>query len=166
MTKISKVAIAFIGIAALGTTAASADWRQHKSRDGMRGNMLMENFDSADADSSGDVTLEEFEAAVAGRLGSVDTNGDKKLTVAEVAAEIERMRNERMARRIISRFDTNDDGELALDEVESRMRKMFALMDRDDDGTVAADEMNRRHHREFGREMHHRRGERDSDNDN
>jgi len=146
--KSTKIAMAFIGIAALGTTAAKAEWRPGPSQE-MRGGMMMEQFKNADADKNGDVTLQEFESAISNRLGAVDTNGDKKLTVAEVAAEIQRMRDERMAKRIIARFDTNGDGELTLDEVQNRGQKLFALLDRNDDGKIDANEMPRGQRGEF-----------------
>jgi hypothetical protein len=169
--KSTKIAIAFIGIAALGATAAQAEWRPDPRHD-MRGGMMMEQFKNADADNNGDVTLQEFESAISGRLGSVDANGDKKLTVAEVAAEIQRMRDERMAKRIIDRLDTNGDGELTLDEVQNRGQKLFALMDRNDDGKIDANELPRghggyRHHGDFGHHgPRHGWGGFSGDNDN
>ena len=66
------------------------------------------------------------------------------MTVGEIAAEIERLRAERMARRIVERFDTDGDGMLTAAEIESRQKKMFALLDRNDDGKVVKDEMPRR----------------------
>ena len=143
MTKFTRIALAFAGVAALGATGAHADWRGHKEGRGMHGAMIMESFKKADADESGDVTLEEFEAAVNARLSSIDTDGDKKISVAEVAAEIERIRAERMARRVISRFDANDDGELTVDEVQNRSAKLFAFVDRNDDGKVEEKELRR-----------------------
>ena len=94
--------------------------------------------------NSGDVTFEEFSAAMAKRFPSADANSDGKMTVAEIADAIERMRAERMAQRIVKRFDTNGDGELTKDEIESRQKKMFALLDRNDDGKIEKSEMPRR----------------------
>ena len=53
------------------------------------------------------------------------------------------MRAERMAQRIVERFDTDGDGMLTAAEIESRQKKMFALLDRNDDGKVEKDEMPR-----------------------
>ena len=78
------------------------------------------------------------------RIGDADKDHDGKMTVAEIAAEIERMRAERMARRIVERFDTDGDGMLTAAEIESRQKKMFALLDRNDDGKIVKDEMPRR----------------------
>jgi Ca2+-binding EF-hand superfamily protein len=54
------------------------------------------------------------------------------------------MRAERMARRIVARFDTDGDGMLTAAEIESRQKKMFALMDRNDDGRIVSGEMPQR----------------------
>ena len=109
----------------------------------VRGPAMM-RFDRLDADQSGDVTFEEFSAALKSRIGDADKDHDGKMTVAEIAPEIERMRAERMARRIVERFDIDGDGMLTAAEIESRQKKMFALLDRNDDGKVVKDEMPRR----------------------
>lgn len=139
MKKSIRLAAAFLalaGVAAGPAFAADGDGRQGDNRRDMR-------FERADADSSGDVTFEEFAAAMNKRIGKADADGDGKMTVAEIASEIERMRAERMARRIIERFDTNGDGVLTNAEIESRQKKMFALMDRNDDGKLVKGEMAR-----------------------
>jgi Ca2+-binding EF-hand superfamily protein len=76
---------------------------------------------------------------------------DGKMTVAEIASEIERMRAERRAQRIVDRFDTDGDGMLTAAEIESRQKKMFALMDRNDDGKVVKEEMPQRKNVRRGR---------------
>jgi Ca2+-binding EF-hand superfamily protein len=73
------------------------------------------------------------------------------MTVAEIASEIERMRAERRAQRIVDRFDTDGDGMLTAAEIESRQKKMFALMDRNDDGKVVKEEMPQRKNVRRGR---------------
>ncbi|MDN2567720.1 EF-hand domain-containing protein [Aquibium sp. A9E412] len=149
MKNLTRIALAFTAVAAVTATAVA---HERWGRDGgMGGGMgpgmgsrAMMHFERADADDSGDVTFEEFAAAF-GAFQSVDADGDGSLTVEEIAAEIERRRTERMARRMIERFDTDGDGVLTEAEIESRQQKMFALMDRNDDGKVDADEMPRRH---------------------
>jgi Ca2+-binding EF-hand superfamily protein len=137
MRKSTKLALAFLALAGTASgTATAADRRG----DGPRGMM----FERADADSSGDVTFEEFSAVMNQRIATADADGDGKMTVAEIASEIERMRAERRARRIVERFDTDGDGALTKAEIESRQKKMFALMDRNDDGKIVEDEMPRR----------------------
>lgn len=134
-----KLAMAFLAVA---TTAGTSAFANDRPRDrGERGNF---RFERADADSSGDVTYEEFAAAMKSRIGDADKDGDGKMTVAELASEIERMRAERMARRLIERFDADGDGMLTAVEIESRQKKMFALMDRNDDGKIMPEEMQRR----------------------
>ena len=135
MKKSTKIALTFLAIAgAAGSTAFAAD---RDGRQGMR-------FERMDADSSGDVTFEEFAAAMKNRIGDADADKDGKMTVGEIASEIERMRAERMARRIVQRFDTDGDGALTTAEIESRQKKMFALRDRNDDGRIVKEEMPRR----------------------
>jgi Ca2+-binding EF-hand superfamily protein len=136
----TRIALAFLALAGLsGSAAYAAD--DQPGRDDRRSGMT--RFDRLDADQSGDITFEEFSAALKSRIGDADKDHDGKMTVAEIATEIERMRAERMARRIIERFDTDGDGMLTAAEIESRQKKMFALLDRNDDGKVEKDEMPR-----------------------
>ena len=141
MKKSTKIAIAFLAIAgAAGSVAFAGEHGKRSERLGHRG----ANFERADADSSGDVTFEEFAAAMNSRVTGADADGDGKMTVAEIASEIERMRAERMAKRIVERFDADGDGMLTKAEIESRQKKMFALLDRNDDGKIVKEEMPRR----------------------
>ena len=113
----TKLAMAFLAVATSGGTSALA-----ADREGGRLGGKM-RFEKADADSSGDVTFEEFAAAMKRRIGNADANGDGKMTVAEIASEIERMRAERMAGRIVERFDTDGDGMLTVAAKSNRARK-------------------------------------------
>jgi Ca2+-binding EF-hand superfamily protein len=136
----TKLSLAFLALAGLAGSSYAA------GPDGMRGPGGHIRFERADADNSGDVTFEEFAAAMNERLGEADADNDGKMTVAEIADQIERMRAERMARRLIERFDTDGDGALTKAEIESRQKKMFALLDRNDDGKIVQDEMPRGRH--------------------
>ena len=136
----TRIALAFLTLAGVAGTAAYAAEDQPGRHDPRAGMM---RFDRLDADQSGDVTFEEFSAALKSRIGDADKDHDGKMTVAEIAQEIERMRTERMARRIVERFDTDGDGMLTSAEIESRQKKMFALLDRNDDGKVEKGEMPR-----------------------
>lgn len=150
MKKTTTAAIAFVTFAGLaGGAALAKDGFGHRDR----GERAEQRFERADADSSGDLTFEEFSAAFEERIGGADANSDGVMTVEEIAAEIERRRAERMARRIIERFDTDGDGQLTTAEIESRQKKMFALLDGNDDGKLEMDEVKR--HR-FGRHGKHR----------
>lgn len=138
MRNLTRFALAFLAIAGASTGVAVAEeggpgWRH--------GQGAMMRFDRADADSSGDVTFEEFAAVIMKRIGSADADRDGKMTVAEIADEIQRMRAERMAERIVQRFDNDGDGMLTVAEIENRQRKMFALLDRNDDGKITREEM-------------------------
>ena len=139
-----RLALAFLALAGAGGTAVFAAEDQpmrHGHRDG--GGAAM-RFDRLDADRSGDVTFEEFSAAMKSRLGDADKDHDGKMSVAEIAQEIERMRAERIARRLVERFDSDGDGMLTAAEIDSRQKKLFALLDRNDDGKVVKEEMPRR----------------------
>jgi Ca2+-binding EF-hand superfamily protein len=150
MKKSMKYAVAFLALAgAASTTAYAAD------RDGRHGPRAQMNFDRADADSSGDVTFEEFAAAMQSRMGAADVDKDGKMTVEEIADEIVRMRAVRQAERMIKRFDTDGDGALTTAEIEARQKKMFALLDRNDDGKLVQDEMPRRGDRHGWRRGQH-----------
>jgi Ca2+-binding EF-hand superfamily protein len=142
MKKSTRIAIAFLAIAgAAGTAAQAAEQGRRGGDDAPRAQM---RFEQADADNSGDVTFEEFTAAVNGRMENADADGDGKMTVAEIADQIERNRLERAARRFVERFDADGDGALTVAEVESRQQKMFAWLDRNEDGKLTQEEMPKR----------------------
>lgn len=165
----TTAALAFVAFAA-GTGAAFAQQgpggddgagggevgieRAGEDDDGRRGGPRG-RFARADADNSGDVSFDEFAAAMNRRVTGADANGDGRMTVAEIADELQRIRFERQARRIIDRFDVNGDGELTTEEVRSRQEKRFALMDRNEDGKLQRDEMRRRDGRRWERRHRH-----------
>lgn len=151
MKKTTTVALAFVTFAGLAGGAALA-----KDGFGKRGEHAQERFERADVDESGDLTFEEFSAAFEERIGGADANGDGTMTVEEIAAEIQKRRAERMARRIIERFDTDGDGQLTTAEVESRQKKLFALLDGNDDGVLEMNEMKRHRMGRHGKRRHHR----------
>jgi EF hand len=132
-----KIALAFVALSsALATTAYARDGKHHgRDRAGM-----MPPLEMLDADKNGDVTLEEFTKVANERFAKADADKDSKLTVAEVAAEIEKMRAEQMAKRMISRFDANDDGVLTAEEAANGQKKMFAMLDKNDDGKIVQSE--------------------------
>jgi Ca2+-binding EF-hand superfamily protein len=155
MRKSTRLALGFAALAgAIATTAYAAEGTKGSAMQGMHGNMH-----KADADKSGDITFDEFSAAMKGRIDTADANHDGKVTVEELAAQLEKARYERMAKRMIARFDTNGDGELTQDEVEGRQKKLFALLDKNDDGKIEKSEMRGMggwHHR--GGWRHHQGG--------
>ncbi len=165
MSKKLKLAAGFIGLATLASTLAPAMADQgygHKGhgmrdRDGHRG-AIEERFKSADADSDGAVTFEEFAAAMDGRLGKADSDGDGMITVEEAVAAIQKRQEERtrrMAERIINRLDSSNDGKLSVEELDASRQRLFARLDRDNDGKIARDEI--RFGRHGGDRDHHGR---------
>ena len=149
MKKSTKLALAFLAFAGLaGSQAIAEEQRGERMQRGDR-------FERLDADKSGDISFEEFSARFQERIGSADADGDGKITVEEMADHILRQRAERQARRMIERFDVNGDGALALDEIESRHKKRFAMMDRNDDGVLQKDELRRSRKGERGGWRHH-----------
>lgn len=70
----------------------------------------------------------------------LDTNGDDKLT----AAEMTKLPNV-MQQRMLAKVDTNQDGKIDKSEFEARAKqradRMFAKLDKNGDGSLSADEM-------------------------
>ncbi len=132
---INSLALAFAAMAASAGASLAADAA------GDRAERVQRRFEKADVDKSGDITFEEFAAAMNTRFEGADADKDGKMTVGEIASEIDRMRSRRMAERLVKRFDANADGVLTADEVQSRQKKMFALLDRNDDGKIVPAEM-------------------------
>jgi len=131
----TKLAMAFLAIASTATGKAFAE---------DRGDRAGHRFERADADSSGDITFEEFTAAMGNRVNAADADKDGRITVAELSAAIEKTRAERMAKRMMKRFDTDGDGVLTTAEVEARQKKVFAFLDRNESGKIEKAEMPRR----------------------
>ncbi|MEL6750642.1 MAG: EF-hand domain-containing protein [Pseudomonadota bacterium] len=107
---------------------------------GDRGARMLERIDT---DKSGSISQTEFLEARTSRFDSADANNDGELTADEVAAQMERRRNERRAKRMLERMDIDGDGKVTRAEIESQATKRFALMDRDDSGAIEKDEMRR-----------------------
>lgn len=152
MTNTGKIVLAVSALAVIGATAAIAGGMRHHGD----GAGMANRFEMADADKSGDVTFEEFASAFDNRIGGADANADGVYTAEEIAAEIQRQMAQRMAERLIQRFDTDGDGKLTKAEVESQQQKMFALLDRNNDGKVVKDELPQRGWQGgWGRKWHH-----------
>jgi len=142
-TTFHKTTIAFLAaiVTVTGAGYAMADER------GPRG---AERFERLDADSSGSVTFAEFSAPMLERFNEADADDNGVVTAEEIAAALEGRRAERMAERMIERFDIDGDEQVSADELVNRQEKMFALMDRDDSGAVTEDELPRRFARHGG----------------
>ena len=145
MKKTTGMAIAFLTLSAALTGVAVAGMKHGGGEFGMMGGPegAMPGLDMADADKNGEITFDEFKKAAGDRFVLADTNKDGKVTVEEMAAAIEKMRAERMAKRMIERFDADKDGSVTLAEIENGQKEIYAVMDRNDDGKLVADEMPR-----------------------
>jgi Ca2+-binding EF-hand superfamily protein len=97
-------------------------------------------FVEADTDKSGDVSLDEFIAVVKGSMATADTDGDGKLTVAEIAAVLGQPDAEAKATKFIARFDADRDGATTMVEIETRRQARFAELDNNKDGKLTPDE--------------------------
>lgn len=149
MNNSTKMALAFFALSAAVGAPALADKRHGDDIGGAGG--MMGRFDQADTDSNGEITFDEFSKAAGERFTLADVNKDGKVTVEEMAAAIEKMRAERMARRMINRFDANSDGAVTLAEIQNGQKEIYALMDRNDDGKLIKEEMPRKGKGHMGR---------------
>ena len=101
-------------------------------------------FERLDADKSGDVSFEEFLAAITGRLENADKDADGKLTVGEISATLKGQKANKQAEALVARFDTDKDGSITLGDVEARRKQRFAELDADADGKLVKEEMRAR----------------------
>ena len=139
-TKTALVALAVtIGAAGIATAYAADGNRMGGPRgDGLRAEM---RFERIDADGDGAVTFTELFQRVAEHFAEADADDSGLVTLEEIVAAVDNRRAARMAGHMLSRFDTDGDGRLAIDEVEERLQKHFALLDFDNSGSVTEDEM-------------------------
>lgn len=108
MRKSTKLALAFAALAgAVGTTAYAENNASAKMRED-----TMMRLNKAMSDSDGAITFDQFSDAINARLKKLVAANGGKLTVAQLADALEKARFERMARRIIARYDTKGDGTL------------------------------------------------------
>ncbi|TPK76456.1 hypothetical protein FJ930_04075 [Mesorhizobium sp. B2-4-15] len=148
MKKSTKLALAFVALAgAVGTTAYAENNASAKMREGM-----MARLDKAMNDSGGAITFDQFSNVMDARLKKLVADNGGKLTVAQLADALEKARFERMAKRIIARYDTKGDGTLTADDIAGRQKKVFALLDKNNDGKIDKSELPKggrfgRHHR-------------------
>lgn len=159
-------ATAVVAVSSLPAIADGGGWR--KNSRGMdhstRHERGMKMLKRADANKDGKITLEEFSALTGERFSKADANGDGTVTKAEIVIAFETMKQRprlarhagRMADRLVYRFDLNDDGILALEEIQNQAQKRFALLDRNDDGELVKAEIRRM--RDGGHKRHGKRG--------
>ena len=136
----TKLAVAFVSLASVIASAAYAD---DQSGDGPRRGMMMRLNKAMDQNGSS-LTFDQFSAAMDTRLKKIVADNGGKVTVAQFADALEKARFERMAKRIIARYEADGDGALTTGAIQDREKKMFALMDRNNDGKVVKEELPRR----------------------
>lgn len=106
-----------------------------------RGAMLMEMFDTIDADKDGKVTYAEMEAHRKAEFDAADANKDGALSPEELAAHQLARMQERMAERtqaMLDNMDNDGNGSLSLDEMgEGPGMRHFARIDADNDGAIS-----------------------------
>lgn len=147
MKKSTKLAFTFVTLASLVGTAAYAE--QDKGgdmRDGSRWRLQ-----KAVRDSDGGINFDQFSEAMNPQLKKILADNGGKVTVEQLAAALEKARFERMAKRMIERYDSKGEGVLTQEDVTARQKKMFALLDKNNDGKIGKNELPKRgdrHHRQ------------------
>jgi Ca2+-binding EF-hand superfamily protein len=110
-----------------------------------RGAMLLEMFDGLDTDGDGKLSQAELAAHREAMFAAADANGDGLLNQDEIAAHQSAMMAERMgqrAGRMLERHDVNADGNLSLEEMGKNPAEMgFARLDADADGLISKEEL-------------------------
>ncbi|TRC97422.1 hypothetical protein FJV76_00960 [Mesorhizobium sp. WSM4303] len=137
MRKTTGLALAFVALAgAVGTTAYAENNASARMREG-----TMMRLDKAMKDSNGTISFDQFSDAMNARLKKLVADNGGKLTVAQLADALEKARFEKMAKRIIARYDTKGDGTLTTEDITGREKKAFAMLDRNNDGKIERNEL-------------------------
>ena len=144
-----KKKISLTMLALVGAFAATSVVAQE------RGERL--NFETLDADGSGEITQEDLEALRDNRFAEIDANGDGAVTEAEFVAHAESRAADR-AGQMFARLDADGDGELSRDVLESRgerggrrLERMLSRVDTDDSGGISEAEFDAAKERFAGR---------------
>ena len=130
-----------------GAGRRGGDGEEGRGRGGERGGFGgRRGFDSAqmlerfDANKDGKLAADELPERMAERLMAGDLDKDGFLTVAEMkkAEETRRLEN---AKRLMARFDENEDGKITSDEIPERGRARIELLDTNKDGVITLAEL-------------------------
>lgn len=111
-----------------------------------------EHFAEMDANSDGQITSAEHEAAANAKFSKADANSDGTLTKGELTTFMmdekgkSASKAEKKTDKKISKFDSNSDGSLTLAEFTQGMKEMFGKVDADKSGSVSKDEMEKAKH--------------------
>ena len=139
------VAGAAIGsVAVMSASQAMADSKGYRMGKATHWGMNIA-FTDLDADEDGQLSQEEFDAAVAVWLAGKDSDGDGMLSQEELAeAMLARMMEiaERSSSMMMDGLDDDDDGMISADEIGHRRdsAKVFSRLDENDDGMISQEE--------------------------
>jgi hypothetical protein len=97
---------------------------------------------NADAPGRGSITMDQFVARQTSRIMAADTDGDGRISRAEMAALAAKGPNKGRhdPEHRFDAMDTNHDGYLDKDEIRSALEKRFRRMDLNGDGVLTPDE--------------------------
>lgn len=112
------------------------------------GSPMMANMSFAEVDANGDgeITLLELKAWRAAKQAKADVDGDGFLSAEEIVTmhgrEMSR-KAERMYKHMLKKLDANDDGQLALSEMDmsDQLSKMFGKLDADSNELLSEAEL-------------------------
>lgn len=98
-------------------------------------------IEKIDTDKSGSISLEEFAELGAGKMISADKDGNGILSADEIQAEMDAERERRRLERMTRRLDIDGDGTVTVAELKSMQAKRFAVLDTNSDGSLSVDEL-------------------------
>ncbi len=151
MKRSTKIAIAGTTFALVAGSLAFAGQGYQEHREMRRLISPQALMDRADANGDLTLSIEEVLAAVKLKFDHADQNANGEISKAEIVGAIEaidgfsrvKRHSGKIADRIFKQLDINEDGKLANQEVENRLRKFYALADWNDDGAVEMAEIRR-----------------------
>ena len=111
-----------------------------------------------DVNKDGKIDRADFVARHKEMFARMDQNGDGTVTLDEMRAAHEKMREERrrrMEERMFGRLDANGDGKLNEEELVARGEKAFAELDENGDGVISRKELRHRMMDRMRERRHH-----------
>ena len=150
-------ALALGAAAFAGASLADGGWGRHHGHD-RHGGGAMRLFEQFDANQDGRLTQAEVDQVRQSRLAEFDQNGDGSLSLEEYQA----LWMDVMRERMVDRFQAHDDdgdGMVTAEEFGEPFNRVVSRLDTDDDGEQTADEVRRRGERRGGRDGDRERGD-------
>mgnify|MGYP001240078492 FL=1 len=153
---VSRSLLAVLALTAGAAALATPTVLSAFDRGGMRGGMMdggiggapWADFDfaGADKDSDGKITRDELTAYRQSNLAGIDSDGDKMISAAELAAKMTvrmQARIEAMAKERVEAQDVDGDGKLSVEELIAppMAGRLFDRADADGDGAVTEAEL-------------------------